>query len=196
MKHPNRGERRMARATRGLATLSLAAVVSLVGGLFLDADLARRHAEQGFPGRSAAGVQADADDARRVARQRRIGARRVPAARGPRERDLRRRGRRHGRPPRTGHGEVVWNTDAKSRISGGVGSDGFIVAVGTARGDVITFGADGKALLARPGPRRGAVAAAGRARPRGRARAATSASPPSMPRPDAGAGPTSARRHR
>ena len=43
-------------------------------------------------------------------------------------------------------GEVVWRTDAKSKISGGVGSDGFIVAVGTARGEVLTFGADGKPL--------------------------------------------------
>jgi len=42
------------------------------------------------------------------------------------------------------NGEVVWKTDAKARISGGVGSDGFIVAVGTARGDVIALGADGK----------------------------------------------------
>lgn len=43
-------------------------------------------------------------------------------------------------------GEVVWRAEAKSRISGGVGSDGFIVAVGTARGEVLTFGADGKPL--------------------------------------------------
>lgn len=43
-------------------------------------------------------------------------------------------------------GEVVWRADAKSRISGGVGSDGFVVTVGTARGEVITFGADGKPL--------------------------------------------------
>jgi outer membrane protein assembly factor BamB len=43
-------------------------------------------------------------------------------------------------------GDVVWRADAKSRISGGVGSDGFTVAVGTARGEVIAFGADGKAL--------------------------------------------------
>jgi outer membrane protein assembly factor BamB len=43
-------------------------------------------------------------------------------------------------------GEVVWRADAKSRISGGVGSDGFLVAVGTPRGEVITFGADGKPL--------------------------------------------------
>jgi outer membrane protein assembly factor BamB len=43
-------------------------------------------------------------------------------------------------------GEVVWRIDAKSKISGGVGSDGFIVAVGTPRGEVLTFGADGKPL--------------------------------------------------
>lgn len=43
-------------------------------------------------------------------------------------------------------GEVVWRVDAKSKISGGVGSDGFIVAVGTTRGEVLTFGADGKPL--------------------------------------------------
>jgi outer membrane protein assembly factor BamB len=43
-------------------------------------------------------------------------------------------------------GEVVWRADAKSKISGGVGSDGFTVAVGTPRGEVIAFGADGKPL--------------------------------------------------
>jgi len=43
-------------------------------------------------------------------------------------------------------GEVVWRADAKSKISGGVGSDGFTVSVGTPRGEVITFGADGKEL--------------------------------------------------
>jgi outer membrane protein assembly factor BamB len=43
-------------------------------------------------------------------------------------------------------GEVVWRTETKSRISGGVGSDGFLVAVGTTRGEVLTFGADGKPL--------------------------------------------------
>lgn len=43
-------------------------------------------------------------------------------------------------------GDVVWKADANARISGGVGSDGFIVAVGTPRGEVITFGADGKPL--------------------------------------------------
>jgi outer membrane protein assembly factor BamB len=44
------------------------------------------------------------------------------------------------------NGEVVWRANAKTRISGGVGSDGFIVAVGTPRGEVIAFGADGKEL--------------------------------------------------
>jgi outer membrane protein assembly factor BamB len=43
-------------------------------------------------------------------------------------------------------GEVVWRVEAKSRISGGVGSDGFTVAVGTARGEILAFGADGKPL--------------------------------------------------
>jgi outer membrane protein assembly factor BamB len=43
-------------------------------------------------------------------------------------------------------GEVVWKVDTKAKISGGVGSDGFIVAVGTLRGEVLTFGADGKPL--------------------------------------------------
>lgn len=43
-------------------------------------------------------------------------------------------------------GEVVWRADAKARISGGVGSDGFTVAVGSPRGEVITFGADGTPL--------------------------------------------------
>ena len=44
------------------------------------------------------------------------------------------------------NGEVVWRADSKARISGGVGSDGFLVAVGSSRGEVITFGADGKPL--------------------------------------------------
>jgi outer membrane protein assembly factor BamB len=44
------------------------------------------------------------------------------------------------------NGEVVWRADAKTRISGGVGSDGFTVAVGSPRGEVVTFGADGKPL--------------------------------------------------
>jgi outer membrane protein assembly factor BamB len=43
-------------------------------------------------------------------------------------------------------GEVVWRADVKGRITGGVGSDGFIVAVGTSRGEVVTLGADGKPM--------------------------------------------------
>lgn len=41
-------------------------------------------------------------------------------------------------------GNVVWRSDVDSRISAGVGSDGFTVAVGTPRGEVIALDADGK----------------------------------------------------
>jgi outer membrane protein assembly factor BamB len=41
-------------------------------------------------------------------------------------------------------GQVVWRTETDTSITGGVGSDGFVVAVGSARGDVIALGADGK----------------------------------------------------
>ncbi len=44
------------------------------------------------------------------------------------------------------NGEVVWRTETGVAISGGVGSDGFVVAVGSSRGEVITLGADGKEL--------------------------------------------------
>jgi outer membrane protein assembly factor BamB len=43
-------------------------------------------------------------------------------------------------------GEVVWKVDTKGKISGGVGSDGFTIAVGTPRGQVVALGADGKEL--------------------------------------------------
>lgn len=43
-------------------------------------------------------------------------------------------------------GALVWRIDAADAISGGVGSDGQVVVVGTPRGDVLAFGADGKAL--------------------------------------------------
>lgn len=43
-------------------------------------------------------------------------------------------------------GDTVWRTDLNVSISGGVGSDGFVVAVGSPRGDVIALGADGKEL--------------------------------------------------
>lgn len=41
-------------------------------------------------------------------------------------------------------GETVWRVDTNVSLTGGVGSDGFAVAVGSARGDVIVLGADGK----------------------------------------------------
>lgn len=43
-------------------------------------------------------------------------------------------------------GQTVWRTETRTRLSAGVGSDGFTVAVGSARGDVIALGADGKEL--------------------------------------------------
>src|SRR5512134_357442 len=43
-------------------------------------------------------------------------------------------------------GQVVWKTDVKSRLSAGVGSDGFTVAVATPRGELIALGADGKEI--------------------------------------------------
>jgi outer membrane protein assembly factor BamB len=43
-------------------------------------------------------------------------------------------------------GQVVWKTDLKSRLSAGVGSDGFTVAVATPRGELIALGADGKEI--------------------------------------------------
>ena len=41
-------------------------------------------------------------------------------------------------------GSAVWRADVDSRISAGVGADGFTVAVGTVRGEVIALDADGK----------------------------------------------------
>lgn len=43
-------------------------------------------------------------------------------------------------------GQVAWRADVKTRVSAGVGSDGFVVAVGTPRGELIALGADGKEL--------------------------------------------------
>lgn len=43
-------------------------------------------------------------------------------------------------------GQVIWRTETNTKLTGGVGSDGFVVAVGSARGDVIALGADGKEL--------------------------------------------------
>ena len=43
-------------------------------------------------------------------------------------------------------GDIVWRVDTNTPITGAVGSDGFVVAVGSPRGDLIAFGADGKEL--------------------------------------------------
>lgn len=41
-------------------------------------------------------------------------------------------------------GSPVWRTDVETRISAGVGADGFTVAVATPRGEVVALDADGK----------------------------------------------------
>jgi outer membrane protein assembly factor BamB len=43
-------------------------------------------------------------------------------------------------------GQVVWRSDVKTRLSAGVGSDGFTVVVATNRGEIVALGADGKEL--------------------------------------------------
>lgn len=43
-------------------------------------------------------------------------------------------------------GAVQWRIDTRTRISAGVGSDGFVVVVATPRGEVLAFGADGKPM--------------------------------------------------
>ena len=44
------------------------------------------------------------------------------------------------------NGQVAWRISAGTPLTSGVGSDGFVVAVGTPRGEVLAFGADGKPL--------------------------------------------------
>jgi outer membrane protein assembly factor BamB len=41
-------------------------------------------------------------------------------------------------------GEILWRVDTGATLSAGVGSDGFVVAVASRRGELLTFGADGK----------------------------------------------------
>jgi outer membrane protein assembly factor BamB len=41
-------------------------------------------------------------------------------------------------------GEVVWRVETGATLTAGVGSDGFVVAVASRRGELLTFGADGK----------------------------------------------------
>lgn len=43
-------------------------------------------------------------------------------------------------------GEVQWRTDINARIAAGVGSDGFVVAVATPRGQIVALSAEGKEL--------------------------------------------------
>ena len=43
-----------------------------------------------------------------------------------------------------GTGKEAWSTDTKERLSGGVGADGELVLVGTAKGLVLAYGQDGK----------------------------------------------------
>jgi outer membrane protein assembly factor BamB len=43
-------------------------------------------------------------------------------------------------------GGIAWKAETDVELTGGVGSDGFTIAVGSARGDVIALGADGKEL--------------------------------------------------
>lgn len=43
-------------------------------------------------------------------------------------------------------GQVAWRADTKARITAGVGTDGFTIAVATNRGEVIALGADGQEL--------------------------------------------------
>ncbi len=43
-------------------------------------------------------------------------------------------------------GAVQWRTEVDATLSAGVGSDGFVVAVASPRGEVIALGADGKVL--------------------------------------------------
>lgn len=48
------------------------------------------------------------------------------------------------------NGQVTWQVSVGERVSAGVGSDGFAVAVGTPRGEVIVFDAEGKLRFRAP----------------------------------------------
>ena len=145
MQLPNRGERRAAPATRGLAALSLAVVVSLMagcswmptwlGGTPSKASLAAPLKEFNPTLSTSVAWRATVGPARGAYLQPAVLENAIFAAAAD------------GTVVRLSPaGEVVWRADAKAKISGGVGSDGFTVAVGTPRGEVIAFGADGKEL--------------------------------------------------
>jgi outer membrane protein assembly factor BamB len=145
MNHPTRDRFGMAHLARGLAALVLAASVSLVGGCsWMPSWLG------GSPSKSSLAAplpEFTPTLSTRVAWRTNVGSARgaflqpavlenaIFAAAGD------------GAVVRLSpNGDVVWRAEANARISGGVGSDGFVVAVGTTKGDVITFGADGKPL--------------------------------------------------
>jgi outer membrane protein assembly factor BamB len=145
MKRPNRGERYAARATRGLVTLTLAAAVSLMagcswmptwlGGTPSKASLAAPLTELKPTLATSVAWRTTVGPARGAYLQPAVLENAIFAAAAD------------GTVVRLSPaGDVAWRADAKSKISGGVGSDGFTVAVGTPRGEVITFGADGKPL--------------------------------------------------
>ena len=145
MKRPKRGERCATPATRGLAAVSLAAVVSLMagcswmptwlGGTPSKASLASPLTEFNPTLTTTIAWRATVGSARGAYLQPAVLENAIFAAAAD------------GAVVRLSPaGEVVWRADAKAKISGGVGSDGFTVAVGTPRGEVIAFGADGKEL--------------------------------------------------
>ena len=145
MNRPNQGERGTARAARGLLALTLAAAVSLVagcswmptwlGGTPSKASLATPLTEFKPALTASVAWRASIGSARGAYLQPAVLENAIFAAAAD------------GTIVRLSPtGEVVWRADAKSKISGGVGSDGFTVAVGTPRGEVIAFGADGKPL--------------------------------------------------
>ena len=146
MRHRFRGGARFARTARGLATLALAAVVSMaagcswmptwLGGTPTKASLAAPLPEFKPVLTTRVAWRATVGPARGAYLQPAVLENAIFAASA--DGDIVRLA------PATG--EVVWRTETKSKISGGVGSDGFIVAVGTPRGEVLAFGADGKPL--------------------------------------------------
>lgn len=146
MRHRYRGEARLARTARGLAALALAAAVTFaagcsvmptwLGGTPSKASLAAPLPEFNPTLATRVAWRATVGPARGAYLQPAVLENAIFAASAD--------GEIVRLTPATG--EVVWRTDAKSKISGGVGSDGFIVAVGTPRGEVLTFGADGKPL--------------------------------------------------
>ena len=153
-----------------LAMLSLAAGIGLSAGCSWIPTWLGGTPSKAIPGGPAAGVHAQPGDAGGVARQRRTGARGLPAARRARERDLRRLGRWQHRSSRTGHrrsrvarrGEVEDFGRRRQRRLHRRGRHG------ARRGTHLRRGR--QTAVAGAGPGGSAVAPAGRAWPRDRAR--------------------------